>query len=326
MRDPLGGLWDETYEFLRDMFSPYEKGFIELRYRKPNGSMDRNWFAVTEAEQAADCAYELDDSGCEVYFGVLPRDTNTDGRKANVSQAAWIWSDIDYKETSLTKATELLEKAPPDIRVKSGGGMHVYWKLNRVISLTDTGRKRFENALAKRIASVGGDPSAKDVSRILRVPGTLNRKYDPPRRVRKLVSPVINLESHVPSDTEEKWRENLRLARSKCEEEYCLLKLELYAATNNDEHLAAQKRLDDWRTAQARKRKGCVMHSDLVNAPVVIVETIPYIPPGEPVIFERKELDALDNYGPDAVRNVWNVKKHFGGKWIGAVEETTNAG
>jgi hypothetical protein len=30
---------------------------------------------------------------------------------------------------------------------------------------------------------VGGDPGAKDLARLLRVPGSLNAKYDPPRRV-----------------------------------------------------------------------------------------------------------------------------------------------
>lgn len=325
MRDPFG-LWDETYGFLTELFSPYKNGFIELRYRDPLERMRRDWFSVADTETASDRVYELDAEGCEVYFGVLPRDSTNNGRKANISQAAWIWADIDYKETPRDKAEKALEKCPPDIRIKSGGGLHVYWKLDRVISLADAGVKKFETALAKRVASIGGDPSGKDVSRLLRVPGTLNRKYSPPRKVRRIISPNMPELPAPPPDTTSRWEQDLANAQTKCEAEWCRLQLTYHTAKTDGEHIAALVALDNWRLNQAAKRDGLVAWSKVVDAKVVIVEAIPYIPAGEPVIFERKELELLDNYGPDAVKSVWNVKRHFGGKWVGAVEEICEDG
>lgn len=73
---------------------------------------------------------------------------------------------------------------PPSAIVESGGGLHVYWLLAAPYLLdTPERRERAREAQADWVARVGGDPGAKDLTRVLRVPGTLNHKYDPPRPV-----------------------------------------------------------------------------------------------------------------------------------------------
>lgn len=72
----------------------------------------------------------------------------------------------------------------PSVIVDSGGGYHAYW-LFRVpfLLITQEDRDRARRVQAAWVAYVGGDPGAKDLARVLRVPGSRNLKYDPPRPV-----------------------------------------------------------------------------------------------------------------------------------------------
>jgi hypothetical protein len=59
----------------------------------------------------------------------------------------------------------------------SGGGFHCYWLLDRPVQVTDSNLDHLD-ALQKRwVALIGGDDGAKDLPRVLRVPGTPNHKY-----------------------------------------------------------------------------------------------------------------------------------------------------
>ena len=70
--------------------------------------------------------------------------------------------------------------------VKSGGGAHLYFILDEPVGHNQIGRVEDAN---RRIAAVlGGDLNACDASRILRIPGTVNIKYDPPRACQLTVS------------------------------------------------------------------------------------------------------------------------------------------
>ena len=65
----------------------------------------------------------------------------------------------------------------PSAIVFSGGGWHLYWLLADTFKInTDADRKRAKEFQAGWVKFVGGDPGAKDLARVLRVPGTPNRK------------------------------------------------------------------------------------------------------------------------------------------------------
>ncbi|MEE9234926.1 MAG: DUF3987 domain-containing protein, partial [Candidatus Acidoferrales bacterium] len=96
-----------------------------------------------------------------------------------------VWVDVDKLDQQglsslLAKLQEL--QIPPHIVVNSGGGYHLYWLLEETL---DAQRHLEEiEAVNRGLAEVlGGDRAATDVSRILRIPGFLNHKYDPPRPV-----------------------------------------------------------------------------------------------------------------------------------------------
>jgi AAA domain-containing protein len=73
---------------------------------------------------------------------------------------------------------------PPSAIVDSGGGYHCYWLLDKPFPLsTPDARARAVKIQAAWVRLMGSDPASKDLARVLRVPGTKNYKYDPPRNV-----------------------------------------------------------------------------------------------------------------------------------------------
>ena len=62
-------------------------------------------------------------------------------------------------------------------------GYHAYYLLEHPVSSSrpDSDRKRIQDIQRRWVGLVGGDDGAKDLARVLRIPGTLNSKYDPAR-------------------------------------------------------------------------------------------------------------------------------------------------
>lgn len=87
-----------------------------------------------------------------------------------------VWADCDSPE-----AIAALEAFPltPSMIVRSGSGenAHAYWFLSEPVDLDGVER------LNKRIAVTLGGDKVHDAARILRVPGTLNHKHEPPTEV-----------------------------------------------------------------------------------------------------------------------------------------------
>lgn len=115
-----------------------------------------------------------------LYFGVATRD-GQGGSKANVVDIPCLWCDLDFKITPHKIVVEKLKKFPfkPSMVVQSGGGIHLYWMLREPVKKSDIATTEDVN---HRIADqLGGDHASCDAARILRIPGTLNRKYSPAR-------------------------------------------------------------------------------------------------------------------------------------------------
>lgn len=125
----------------------------------------------------------------------------------NVVRLKSFYIDIDVKkEAYATKEDALdalklfidaLDLPMPSAVVESGGGgMHVHWAVDRPLTLGEW--QPIAYALAGAIQSTGliADTQCTiDSARILRVPGTLNHKYNPPRRVELLsLGQTIDLE------------------------------------------------------------------------------------------------------------------------------------
>lgn len=113
-----------------------------------------------------------------VYFGVTTRNGNGGG-KANVVNIPSVWVDVDFKTTPREVAAQKLKEFPfkPSTIIKSGGGIHLYWLLKEPAEIGDISTiESINHSIADQL---GGDHGSCDAARILRVPGTKNRKYNP---------------------------------------------------------------------------------------------------------------------------------------------------
>ncbi|MEM4036443.1 MAG: hypothetical protein QW700_01385 [Desulfurococcaceae archaeon] len=148
------------------------------------------------------------EAGKHVYFQVLPLARKPErgrGSEREVKVGKWLWIDLDYKET-VDKAgfegcrelenyalecyyaesskvvhvrrpplSEVLNNVrdklglEPWFIVDSGAGYHLYFKLSLEVDASTL--KRLESWLVDKL---GGDPQAKDLARILRLPGSIN--------------------------------------------------------------------------------------------------------------------------------------------------------
>lgn len=135
--------------------------------------------------------------GRDTYLGVHPtslipaRGGDPSRARATIEEIVAInclFADFDAKDFGGDKGAALahvegLQPAPSAV-VDSGGGYHAYWLLDLPFMLdSDATRERARQLQARWVALVGGDPGAKDLARVLRLPGTLNHKYTPPRPV-----------------------------------------------------------------------------------------------------------------------------------------------
>ena len=137
-----------------------------------------------------------------VYVGVHPvaaiPDTNSRGEAAEsiyvrsqingISVLNCLFAEYDAKDFAHDKAATLAHidtLAPsPSAVVDSGGGYHCYWLLKQPYPLTTPDARRDAVKLqAAWVTLMGSDKASKDLARVLRVPGTHNHKYDPPRPV-----------------------------------------------------------------------------------------------------------------------------------------------
>ena len=317
----------EAERFLAALFGCYNEGHIEVRAIRGTAgkkAIQQDWFAVADVAEAAARALAASEAGWDAYVGVLPRKARS-GRKTDVYGAGWVWCDLDFKEGEGAASLARLHGNAPTMLIASGGGVHCYWPLDRVTTFGGIqDARRFEQGLKRHAAQYDGDPAATDASRVLRVPGTLNYKYNPPRKVAfRDLPPVEDYGDPMGLTDAEQcayWQGRLEAARTKCEQEYARIAVWLWNARAHGDKLAVARHEAEelaWRRRQARKRAGTRMWSHLVGAEIVVVEQIPFIPPGEPVIFERAELEKLQAMPPDVVADVWDLKREWGGKWEG---------
>jgi len=111
-----------------------------------------------------------------VYFGAATR-KGRDGSKAGVLDVRALWADMDWKDLvgGKAEADRRIENfsLKPSIIVSSGHGYHLYWLLRKPVKAS----MEIEGFLKGIAFALGADPSAAELARILRVPGTFNHKY-----------------------------------------------------------------------------------------------------------------------------------------------------
>lgn len=156
--------------FLRRLFRNCGEGYINLRFL-PSG--ENLFIPLSKIGSIPNALKEYKDQNA--YFGVATR-IKGNGTKDGILQIPALGVDIDFKDQSPKVIKRRLKKfkLKPSAIIKTGGGYHVYWFLKK--PLTKERIPKIESSLRRLASHLGGDLSATDASRILRIPGTLNLK------------------------------------------------------------------------------------------------------------------------------------------------------
>jgi len=156
------------------------------------------WFTAGDAQGAATCSLELADN-YDVYFGVGLQErqlsSNQRGKADGVVAIPGLWLDVDcpggtHAAVNLPTEGEAQEfwgafPLQPSVAVHTGGGIHVYWLFSQPWVFQGAEDRsqaanmisRFQKAFISLAATRGWKlDNTSDLSRVLRVPGTWNRK------------------------------------------------------------------------------------------------------------------------------------------------------
>lgn len=192
----------EAETYLRKLFGHYPAGWIEFRSFGTGHRPEIRSFRLPGClkEGMAEIRHQLadwTDRGRDVYVGVLPRATETGRSKDDVLAIGCLWIDLDRKldgaELSLLKDCSIV--------VDTGNGWHGY-RIMRPMNLggrldranREAGIKAYQQSV------MAGVDSTHDLSRILRVAGTVNFKAEPKQVVLLRPEPVDNDPLEIPGD------------------------------------------------------------------------------------------------------------------------------
>lgn len=166
-------------------YCDFETSKIEIRGIKiGEGVLDQKWFGGFD--ELCDYIENGTTQPLDYFFGVSTR-KDGQGNKENVIQIPALWMDIDFKDTGLKEFVPQIMAYPirPTAIIKSGGGLHVYWRLSEPLGKEDI--PKVEEYLKRIAIHFKADLQAAECARILRVPYTRNCKYNPPRVTEILV-------------------------------------------------------------------------------------------------------------------------------------------
>ena len=168
-------------DFLTRCFAPGDTIALLLR----NESMATTQQRIVELEQALAPRYlawltRENYHGANIYVAVNPLRSGSRKRtKESIATVRHLYLDIDEDGNARLAALRASDgvPVPSAILSTSPGKYQVLWQVDGF----DFAQQ--EETLKRLVLTFGGDPACTDCNRVLRVPGFLNRKYDPAHRV-----------------------------------------------------------------------------------------------------------------------------------------------
>jgi len=161
-------------EYVRELFEPADNAAILVRNRSTGHTVQR----IAKAETVASPDFQTwlanqNVGGSDVFIGMNPLKDGAHSRtKNNIKDIRHVYLDLDR---NADKALEAIRDSPvvpaPNFVLDTSPGKHqVVWKV------TDFGQEEAESLLHNLSTQFGGDPAATDSTRVLRLPGFVNRK------------------------------------------------------------------------------------------------------------------------------------------------------
>jgi len=165
-----------TLNFLFSFFKD-TPGLIEIRAILKDKTRAKRIF-LTRKTLADSTPFLTTHSEWHLCFGVA---TRRNARGNAVLMLPALWADIDHKKLTLNGIPT------PTITIGSGRGLHLYWMLEQPVNVAFTRQADNIQAILRGIAQkLNADIASTDIPRIMRIPGTLNPKYDPPQQCKIL--------------------------------------------------------------------------------------------------------------------------------------------
>lgn len=168
-------------EYIRSGFRPRDRHAVFLLHRHSGGVIQRIVAAEDIAsDETLQWLARKNSEGFEVYVGMNALKPDAQGRtKADIANIRHLYLDLDRDAEAALLSLQAREGTPEPNRVlnTSPGKLQVVWKVER-FTLDEA------ESLQRRLAGeFGADPAATDAARVLRLPGFLNHKYEPPHAV-----------------------------------------------------------------------------------------------------------------------------------------------
>ena len=153
-------------------------GYIELRFLKSGRrafiSLGQDWGSVDK-----EITNQLSiNKNQDVYFGVATRDKRG-GALENIVSIPCVWAEVDFKDIPLIEARKCVNrlKVKPSCITHTGGGIHLYFFLDKPVALKRGNDIRKVNEWLAWELGNGKLDNISDIPRILRLPDTRNLKY-----------------------------------------------------------------------------------------------------------------------------------------------------
>jgi hypothetical protein len=168
-------------DFLTRCFAPNETIAVLLRREVPASTTQR----IVALERALAPRYlgwlaHENSTGANVYVAANPLRSGSRKRtKESIASVRHLYIDIDAAGEARIAALHASDEVPtPTVILSTSPGKYqVLWRVDGF----DFARQ--EHTLKLLAIAFGGDPACTDCNRVLRIPGFLNRKYDPAYRV-----------------------------------------------------------------------------------------------------------------------------------------------
>jgi hypothetical protein len=165
-----------TWQYIRELFKPGDRIAICWKMHTEPAFHQR----FLSAHAAAKDPYQrflraMNAQGNNIYIGMNPlRPSSRSRTKADISEVRHVYLDLDHSaETNLEALLRSTTVPKPNFVLNTSPGKYqVIW---RVKGLQSNDGESLMRALARQHS---GDPATVDISRVLRLPGLHNKKYD----------------------------------------------------------------------------------------------------------------------------------------------------
>jgi hypothetical protein len=168
-------------DFLSRCFAPGETIAVLLRRENPASTQQRTVaFERLLAPRYLGWLARENVTGANIYVAANPLHSGSRKRtKESIAAVRHLYLDIDTDGDARLAALRASDAvpAPTAILSTSPGKYQILWRVDR-FNCEDQ-----ESTLKLLAIAFGGDPACTDCNRVLRLPGFLNCKYDPPHRV-----------------------------------------------------------------------------------------------------------------------------------------------